>query len=77
MDRGVNGGVFGNDAIVILTHTWEVDVTGMDNHELNALKIVDTSAKVLTQLTEDPLYVGLPPSLQCSQGSICVSRSGR
>ena len=28
----------------------EVDVTGIDNHELNALKIVDATAKVTTQL---------------------------
>ena len=50
MDRGANGGILGNDAHVILTHTREVDVTGIDNHELNALKLVDASAKVITQL---------------------------
>ena len=50
MDRGANGGILGCDANVILTHTREVDVTGIDNHELNALKLVDASAKVITQL---------------------------
>ena len=50
MDRGANGGILGCDANVILIHTREVDVTGIDNHELNALKLVDASAKVITQL---------------------------
>ena len=50
MDRGANGGILGCDANVILTHTREVDVTGIDNQELNALKLVDASAKVITQL---------------------------
>jgi len=50
MDRGANGGILGCDANVILIHTREVDVTGIDNHELNALKLVDATAKVITQL---------------------------
>jgi len=50
MDRGANGGILGCDANVILIHAREVDVTGIDNHELNALKLVDASAKVITQL---------------------------
>ena len=49
MDRGSNGGIIGCDEIVILTHTWEVDVTGIDNHELNVLKIVGARAKLMTQ----------------------------
>ena len=49
MDRGANGGILGSDARVILQHTREVDVTGIDNHELNALKLVDASARVITQ----------------------------
>ena len=40
VDRGANGGVLGNDARVILQHHREVDVRGIDNHELNSLKIV-------------------------------------
>ena len=40
VDRGANGGILGDDARVILQHKREVDVTGIDNHELNALKIV-------------------------------------
>ena len=49
VDRGANGGILGKDARVIRTHTREVDVTGIDNHELNALKIVDAAAKVMSQ----------------------------
>ena len=50
VDRGANGGILGADARVILQHTREVDVTGIDNHALNSLKIVDGSAKVITNL---------------------------
>ena len=50
VDRGANGGILGDDAIVTLQHTREVDVTGIDNHELNGLKMVDASAKIETQL---------------------------
>ena len=49
MDRGANGGILGSDARVTFKHTHEVDVTGIDNHELNALKLVDASALVETQ----------------------------
>jgi hypothetical protein len=44
MDRGANGGILGNDAAYPCTH--EVDVTGIDNHELNALKLVDAALKI-------------------------------
>ena len=50
IDRGANGGIIGNDARIIHKHQREVDVTGIDNHELNALKIVDASAKITTHL---------------------------
>ena len=49
VDRGANGGIIGNDARVTFQHQREVDVTGIDNHELNALKIVDASARIMTQ----------------------------
>ena len=48
MDRGANGGILGSDAKVFHVHTHEVDVTGIDNHELNALKLVDASARTVT-----------------------------
>lgn len=50
VDRGANGGILGIDARV--THiipNREVDVTGIDNHEMNSLKIVNATAKVITQ----------------------------
>ena len=50
VDRGANGGILGADGRVTHTHQREVDVTGIDNHELNALKIVDAVAKVTTQM---------------------------
>ncbi len=49
IDRGANGGILGDDARVMLQHTREVDVTGIDNHEINALRIVDASAVITTQ----------------------------
>lgn len=39
----------GNDARVIFQHQRQVDVTEIDNQELNSLKIVDASAKITTQ----------------------------
>ena len=48
VDRGANGGILGSDAHVRVKHPRKVDVTGIDNHELNSLPIVDASAKILT-----------------------------
>ena len=42
VDRGANGGILGFDARVIHIHKDQpVDVTGIDNHELTGLKLVD------------------------------------
>jgi len=50
VDRGANGGIIGNDAHVLYTHPGqEVDVTGIDNHQIDSLKVVDASAKIFTQ----------------------------
>jgi hypothetical protein len=48
VDRGANGGILGNDAIVIFRRQKTVDVTGIDNHELSSLVMVDASAKIMT-----------------------------
>ena len=48
MDRGANGGIVGFDGVIIRVHQRTVNVTGIDNHELSALSIVDASAKVMT-----------------------------
>ena len=48
VDRGANGGIAGEDCRVLLIHNKTVDVTGIDNHEVNGLKVVDIVAKVPT-----------------------------
>jgi len=47
VDRGANGGTLGNDAKVIFKRSKTADVTGVDNHELNALPMVDATAKTV------------------------------
>jgi len=47
VDRGANGGVLGNDTKVIFKRNKTVDVTGIDNHELNALPMVHATAKAI------------------------------
>ena len=49
MDRGANGSIPGNDCRIVFEHQREVDVTGIDNHEISALKIVDTVTVVMMQ----------------------------
>jgi len=48
VDRGANGGTLGNDAKVIFKRNKTVDITGIDNHEINALPMVDATAKTIT-----------------------------
>jgi len=53
VDRGANGGIIGNDAHALYTHPGqEVDVAGIDNHQIDSLKVVDASAKIFTQRGE-------------------------
>jgi len=47
VDRGANCGMLGNDAKVIFKRNKTVDVTGIDNHERNALPMVDATAKAV------------------------------
>jgi len=47
VDRGANGGALGNDAKVIFKRNKTVEVTGVDNHEPNALPMVDATAKTI------------------------------
>ena len=49
MDRGANGGIAGNDCVVIREYDREVDITGIDNHEISDMKIVDAVGKIITQ----------------------------
>jgi len=46
-DRGANGCALGNNAKVIFKRSKTADVTGIDNHELNALPMVDATAKTI------------------------------
>jgi len=56
-DRGANGGVLGNDAKVTFRQNKSVDVTGIDNHELSSLPMVDATAKTLTDKGEVILFL--------------------
>ena len=49
IDRGANGGLIGADAKVQFKHGYAIDVTGIDNHEIKALEMVDATAKSFTQ----------------------------
>jgi len=48
VDRGANGSILGNGAKVIFKRNKTVHVKGIDNHELNALPMVDATAKTIT-----------------------------
>ena len=52
VDRGANGGILGNDAKVIFRRNKSVDVTGIDNHELSSLPMVDATAKTIANKGE-------------------------
>jgi len=47
VDRGANGGTLGNDVKVIFKRNKTVDITGVDNHELNSLPMVNATAKTI------------------------------
>jgi len=48
VDQGANGGALGSNAKVIFKRNKTADVAGVDNHELNALPMVDATAKTVT-----------------------------
>jgi len=52
VDRGANGGALGDDAKVMFRRNKSVDVTGINNHELSSLPMVDATAKTLTDKGE-------------------------
>jgi len=49
MDRGANNGIAGYEVRVIRVYPRTVNVSGIDDHQMTHLKIVDCSAKVKTQ----------------------------
>ena len=49
VDRGANGGILGNDAVVLVKHIQCLDVTSVDNYELSQLPLVDAASKTISQ----------------------------
>jgi len=47
VDRGANGGTLGHDAKGIFKRSKTADVTGVDNHEITALAMVNATAKTI------------------------------
>ena len=52
VDRGANGGLVGNDVRITCTTDREVDVSGIDNHQMTNLRIVTAGGVVSTQRGE-------------------------
>ena len=52
VDRGANGGLVGNDVRIMCTNDREVDVSGIDNHQMTNLRIVTAGGIVSTQRGE-------------------------
>ena len=52
IDRGANGGLAGNDVRIISKTDREVDVSGIDGHQMSNLPIVTAGGVVLTQRGE-------------------------
>jgi len=83
IDRGANGGVLGNDTKVMFRRNKSVDVTGIDNHELSSLPMVDATAKTLTDkgevilILQNHAYHGANRTLhssgqiECYQNKVC------
>ena len=44
VDRGANGGICGDDAVIIHEYDRHVDVTGIDDHALKKLRIVNAAS---------------------------------
>lgn len=49
MDSGANGGMAGDDVIIVEKTNRKVDITGLDNHQVNNLDIVTAAGLVHTQ----------------------------
>jgi len=53
VNRGANGGIVGDDTHILCIHPGqEVYVTGIENHKISSLKVVNVSAKIFTQQGE-------------------------
>jgi hypothetical protein len=49
VDRGANEGIIGGDAWITHEHLHRVHVTGIDNHKMSQIKVIDAAAKAITQ----------------------------
>ena len=56
MDRGANGGISGKDVRVIYTTDKQVDITGIDHHQMTGMKVV-TSGGVVTSKDGDIILI--------------------
>ena len=56
IDRGENGGLSGKDVCVISTTDKQVDVTGIDHHQMTGLKVV-TAGGVVTSESGDIILI--------------------
>ena len=72
VDRGANGGILGNDVRITQQHPRTVDVTGIDNHQLQNLKLCDAVGKTMSQkgpvivVLRNYAYYGMHRSLHSS-----------
>lgn len=48
VDRGAHGGILGSDALIIFQHQRWINVTGIDNREMDKLCIVDATALAMS-----------------------------
>ena len=48
VDRGANGGVLGSEGQVLRTYMRTVNITGVEDHRINSIPIVDAYAKIQT-----------------------------
>ena len=55
IDRGANGGLCGVDVRILSRTGRHVDITGIDNHQVNALEVVTAAAKVIA--TTGPIII--------------------
>jgi len=48
VDRGANGGIAGYDTRIIAEHNKVVRISGIDNHEVSGLRMVDAAGITIT-----------------------------
>jgi len=74
VDRGANGGALSNDAKVIFKRNTTVDIAGIDNHELNALLMVDATAKTIADKGPASSFCGTAQTMVLTAHCIRLDR---